>query len=220
MTGIFCNLFFIVMTISVFLFQARGSHAAVDDIIQSSLYDNDDRARMSAVEKLGTIRDDEAVTLLMSVVADRVENWIITIRAIRLLGEIANPRSTDLLLNVFNDPFLNDECPSIKWNAAVALGNFREDSRVVTALLGAMDYNNLMVREAVIQSLGNIGAPKAVPFLISALADKSFAIRYSAVKALKKIGMAEARPSLKKLAETDDDALIRSEALSALTALH
>lgn len=207
------------MTVSALLFHAWESPAEVSGLLLSALQGNDNRARMSAVEKLGAIGDDEAVTMLMSVVADRVEDWMIKIRAIRLLGEIGNPRSTDLLLDTFTDPFLNDECPSIKWNTALALGNFKGDSRVVDTLLSAMKYENLMIREAVIQSLGNVGAPKAVPLLIPALSDKSFAIKQSAIRALRKLGKPEALPFLKKVAENDNDPLLRGEALSALKAL-
>ena len=46
----------------------------------------------------------------------------VKIRAIRLLGDIPDKRISDKLVTVFNNPFLNEECPAIKWNIAHALG--------------------------------------------------------------------------------------------------
>ena len=83
-------------------------------------------------------------------------------------------------------------------------------------MIEALDYDNLLVREGIIQSLGNIGDSKAVPFLIPALSDRSFAIRFSAVRALANIKDPGAIPYLRQAADKDRDSQIRAAALSAL----
>lgn len=209
----------VLFIISSLLLLIDNSSAEIDGVLLSALHSRDNQTRLSAVEKIGKMQDDEATTILMEIAGTKEEDWKIKIRAIRLLGEIGNSRSTDLLLDIFANPFLNETCPSIRWNTALALGHFKNDARVVEALIKALHYSDLMIREAAIQSLGKIGDPHAVPFIIPALKDKSFAIRRSAIEALSRIGSSEAVPFLKKVSETDNDPFIKSEALSALKAL-
>lgn len=210
---------YVLLFVTVLFLLADNSSAEINGLLLSALHSKDNQTRLSAIEKIGEMRDDEATTVLMEIAGTKEEDWRIKIRAIRLLGEIGDSRSTDLLLNIFGNPFLNETCPSIKWNTALALGHFKNDTRVVEALIKALHYSDLMVREAAIQSLGKIGNPYAVAFIVPALKDKSFAIRRSAVEALSRIGSSEAVPFLKKVSETDNDPFIKSEALSALKAL-
>jgi HEAT repeat protein len=187
------------------------------DYLVENLQSSNRQTRLLAVEELGRIRDDKAVNALLNLVITKAEDWRIKIRAVRLLGEIADPRVSEVLVKVFNDPFLNDECPAMKWNTAIALGkNFNKGSRAVDSLIDALNYNNLLVREAAIQSLGKIGDSRAVPFLIPALKDKSFAIKFGTIKALGNIGDPQAIPFLKQIAENDNDPYIKGEALSVL----
>lgn len=212
------------MTIYIFFFLSLGgkSGAANIDKLISDLDKGDLRTRLSAVEELGRIGDERSIDLLLNVADTSGEAWKIKIRAIRLLGEIGNVKAIDLLTKIFNDPFLNHECPAIKWNTAIALGNFKSNSRVVDTLINGLQNKDeiLGTREAVIQSLGKIGDPKAVPFLITALDDKSFAIKLSAIKALGEIRDPKAIPPLKQIVNGDNDPDIKNEALSALSNFH
>jgi HEAT repeat protein len=139
------------------------------------------------------------------------EEWHLRIKAIRMLGQSGDPAASDVLMST-----LYELCPAIKWNAATALGNFRDDPRVVDALIHALGDDTLYVREAAIRSLGRIGNVKAVPYLIAALSSESFAIRVDAVNALGRIGDARAVPYLRRIAKHDTDPMIRKEALAAL----
>jgi HEAT repeat protein len=172
------------------------------------------------MEQLGRIGDDDSVRALMSVIENQGEDWKIQIRAVKLLAEIKNPRAVDLLIKVLDDPFFTYDCPALKWNAALALGNFKNYSKVVDVLIDALTDKTLYVREAAIQSLGEIGNRKAVPYLISALNAKSFAIRISAIMALGKIGDGAAIPFVKRVLDNDTDPHIRDEAVKALRRLN
>lgn len=208
--------FRITVFILFFLLTVEDLIAENIDKLISDLESRDWRTRLSAVEELGRMKDGKSIELLMNVADTRSEVWQVKIRAIRLLGETGDPKAIDLLAKIFNDPFLNYECPAIKWNTAIALGNFKMNSRVVETLINGLEDNNLGIREAVIQSLGKAGDPRAIPFLISALHDKSFAIKLSAIKALGEIGDPQAIPSLKEIVDSDNDPYVKNEALSAL----
>ncbi len=173
----------------------------------------------SAVDKLRRSSDDQTVYALMRIVEERRDDWKLQIVAIRLLGDIANPLATDLLIKVVTDAFFTNECPALKWNGIVALGNFKGDPRVADALLYRLNEDTLYLREAVIESLGRIGEREALPYLISALGDKHFSVRMSAVRALGEMGDLDTIPLMKKVAFNDADPLIRQEALNALKLL-
>ena len=199
------------------LFCGQGI-AADSDVLASWLQRPGPREHVSG-EELKKASDDGSVTALMEIVEGRRDDWKLQIAAIRLLGEIGNPVATDLLIRVVTDHFFTNECPALKWNGIIALGSFRDDPRVVDALLYRVREETVYLREAVIQSLGRIGNREALPYIIAALQEKSFAVRISAVRALGEMGYREAVPHLKKIAETDSEPLMRKEALRALERL-
>ncbi|BCB95407.1 hypothetical protein JZK55_03290 [Dissulfurispira thermophila] len=163
------------------------------------------------------IKSDELTDALINIVENKMLNWRFRIRAIQLLGESLKPKALGFLEKILNDPFLNHDCPAIKWNAVVALGNFVKDQKAADILLDVAKFeDNPVVREAIVKSMGKVGSSKAVPFLISILSDKSFAIRISAIKALAEIRDQRAFPYLKNIADNDNDPLIKNEAIIAL----
>jgi HEAT repeat protein len=195
-----------------------GVSSGADDLqrIREELKNNDWNVRLAAVEKLSNRKDENAIDLLIYVTEMRDEYWPVKIKAITLLGASGNPRAIESVLATFNDSFMNWECPSIKSYAAAALGNFKEDSRVLEALIEGVDDRELLTREASIQSLGKIGNPKAVPSLLRVLSDKSITIRLSTIKSLEQIGDPQAIPYLKRMAENESDPVVRGEAVAAL----
>lgn len=200
---------------------ASGTEAATDiERIKADLNHNNWETRIAAVDELGKKRDEQSLLMLMQIADTSVEYWPIKIRAITILGEIGDPRSLEILLKVYHDPFLHAECPSIKSYTATALGYFRNDSRVVTALISGINDGETLTREAVVRSLGRIGNSKAVPALVSSLNDKSIAVRLSAVNSLEQIGDPQAIPPLQTAAAKDTDPLMRERARSALTNFH
>jgi HEAT repeat protein len=195
-----------------------GRIYAADDSakIKADLNSRDWQVRMTAVESLSNSKDENTIDLLMQVAEMRGEYWPVKIKAIQFLGEAANPKSLNLLLSIFNDPFNNWECPSIKSYTALALGNFKGNDKVVDSLINGLTDRELFTREASIQALGKIGNPKAVPSLIGLLQDNSAAVKLSAIKALELIGDTQAIPHLQRVADNDADPLIKSEAKAAL----
>lgn len=186
------------------------------EAIMVDIDSRDWETRLSAVEKLGTVNDPRRVDVLLKVADTYQEYWPVKIKAMLLLGDTRDPRAIEVLLSVFNDTFLNNECPSIKSHAAIALGNFNADKRVVDALITGIEDRELLTREASVRSLGKIKNPKAIPYLIPVLRDPSAAMRLSAVYALEEIGDPEAVPHLRTLATTEQDPDVKRQAELAL----
>lgn len=196
---------------------AKNSHATTIDELIGGLKSKDLQTQQSAIEELGRMKDRKSADELMRFVFTKAEDWKLKIKAILFLGEIDDPVIADRLVTVFNNPFLNETCPAIRLNTALALGKeFNKGSRAVESLIDALNDSDILVREAVIQSLGKIGDSKAVLFLIPELDNRSFAVKFSAIKALENIGDVRAKPFIKRIADTDHDPCLKEAALSAL----
>ena len=87
---------------------------------------------------------------------------------------------------------------SIRWRAAIALGEQGEPD-AVDALIAALSDDNDHVREEAAESLGKIADARAIPALIDALEDPQRGVRLRAIKALERMGES-AVPALKKVA--------------------
>ena len=218
--SIFSRVFYLVCLVLI-VFAASTSFATEGfDKIKADLDSRKWEVRLAAVEKLTNLKEEETIDLLMQVAGDRGEYWPVKIKAIKLLGESANPKTVKMLLSIFNEPFNNWECPAIKSYTALALGNFKGNAKVVDSLISGISDAELFTREASIQSLGRIGHPAAVLPLIAALNSDSSAVKLSAIKALEMIGDPQAIPHLQWIAENDKDSVIRSQAKAALNNFH
>lgn len=184
--------------------------------IKIELNDSNWQVRLAAVEKLNNSRDERALNILLAVAGTWTERWPVKIKAIQFLGEARYPKAVKLLLSIFNNSFLNWGCPAIKSYTASALGNFKGNREVVNALIDGVSDPELLVREASIRSLGKIGDPEAVPYLVRLLGDGSAAIRLSVIEALAGIGDPETIPDIQRVYERESDSVVKSEALKAL----
>ena len=215
--NILTKILVIPLFMSYMILGADGTCATTTDELITRLHSHDERAQIAAVEGLEGIKDKKVVDELLHFLSIEAENWRVKIKVIGLLGEIDDSEVSDKLVTFFNNPYLNEVCPAMKRSTALALGKrFNKGTRAVDSLIGDLNSDDILVREAVIQSLGKIGDPMAVPFIIPALDDKKFAIRLSAVKALGDIGDPQAIPFLKKVASTDHDRYLRKAAQAAL----
>ncbi|MDI6801251.1 MAG: HEAT repeat domain-containing protein [Thermodesulfovibrionales bacterium] len=208
--GIFC------LAVLIFLIPDHLYAGKIDKVIHD-IENGDWHDFLSNIEKFRGIKDERLIDALNQHINDLRADWTKRVKVIHLMGEIGNHATADVLIRILNDPFLHDECPAVKWNTVAALGKFKNQPRVVDALIDELNYDNLVIREAVIESLGELGDPKAVPFFISYLNNKSFAIKMSAIKALAKIKDPRALPYLKNISDSDNDQFIKSEAIKALS---
>lgn len=144
---------------------------------------------------------------LIRVLENKGTDWRIQIDAIDRIAESADPRGSDILIKFLNDPFLNYDCPALKFHAAMALGRYKGDSRVIETLIEvASDNDNpLTVREVAINSLGEIGDRRSLKILLNMLNHDSFALRIASIRALGKIGDPSTIPVLEALLDKDRD---------------
>jgi HEAT repeat protein len=99
------------------------------------------------------------------------------------LERMGGDESIDLLLEALSDTTYN----SIRWRAAIALGE-RHDRRAVEGLLGALGDPNHHLREEVVTALGRIGDTRAIDPLIGMLNDPYRSVRLRTIRALEQIG--------------------------------
>ncbi len=207
---------FLVSLFVVSVGESFADELDVDKLI-SDIQTNDWQNRLPLYGGAEGIKNDRLTDALISLVENKMLNWRYRIRAIQLLGESRKQKALGFLENILSDPFLNHDCPAIKWSTVTALGNFIKDPKAVDILLDASRFeDNPVVREAIIKTMGRVGSSKAVPFLISVVDDRSFAIKFGAIKSLEEIGDSQAFPYLRNIAENDKDPLIKNEALLAL----
>jgi HEAT repeat protein len=191
------------------------SYASDYDQIVAALRQDDWQSRLLEPGAMD-FNDEDTFDVFASLINNTGLDWRIRDRGIFVLGKSGNPRTGDFLRETFYNAFITDECPAIKSSLALALGNFRDDGRVVDVLLSGMNDDELQVREASIRALGMIGSTKAVPFLIERLRDPNFTVRLSAIRSLAMIGDRKAVPFLKDVIDKDGDAFIKNEASAAL----
>lgn len=191
------------------------SYAADYDQIVSALRQDDWQNRLLKPGAMN-FHDEDTYDVFVSLINNTGLDWRIRDRGIFVLGRSGNPRTADTLRETFYNAFLTDECPAIKSSLALALGNFRNDGRVVEVLLSGINDDELQVREASIRALGMIGSTKAVPFLIEKLRDPNFTVRLSAIRSLAMIGDSKAVPFLEDVVDKDGDEFIKDEASAAL----
>jgi HEAT repeat protein len=137
------------------------------DKLIKDLKSKNGKTRMQAVEELGKDIDKNTLDIFKKHVFVKTEDWKIKIKAIDFLGTVEDREVSDFLIKIVGNPFLNEGCPAIKRHAIVALGKkFNNDSKAIDALIKEIQDDNLLVREAAIESLGEIGNSEAVPYLI------------------------------------------------------
>jgi len=197
------------------LLSVKDINANNTDTLIKDLKSKDFDVRIQAVEILGNNMDENTLDVFKKYVFVRTEVWKIKIKAIDFLGTVEDKEVSGFLIKIVGNPFLNQGCPAIIRHAIVALGKkFNNGSKAVDALVKVLQEDNLLIREAAIQSLGAIGDPEAVPYLIQGLDNKSFAIKLSTIRALEQIGDIQAVPHLKRVAEKESDPYLKAMAAS------
>ena len=196
----------ILIFLLLFILPWQAAAEGSGDRLMRDLQSGNKAVRSAAIEELGKIQDRSSLEALIGEFNASGEDWKLQIKALDALAASGAPMVTDTLMDA-----LVNACPAIKWHAAVGLGGYNDDARVVDALIAALDDSTMFIREAAIESLGKIRALKAVPYLGKALRDSHFAIRLKAVRALESIGDQQSLFLLKWSADNETDPFIRDE---------
>lgn len=135
-----------------------------------------------------------------------LERW----EAAEALGQhVRDARVREALVAVLDDPH-----PFVRWQAALALSKFQDES-TFSLLQAAMASRNTRRRSAAADVLGRLGDKRATSTLCKALSSRSIDVRRSAAEALTHLADPDALPELQK-ALRDEDPLVRRAVANAL----
>jgi HEAT repeat protein len=164
-----------------------------------------------AVRALGSIGDKRAVDLLIDILAS--DHVHAAQEAAKALGHIGDPRAVEPLIHVFRHDWDDTETITAWQEASTALAAIGQAA--LPALRTALKDESSMVREGVIDALGQLKDAQVVPDLISMLRDDDRLVRATAAEALGQIGEQQAIEPLVALL-TDKDSYVRQWTCYAL----
>ena len=158
-----------------------------------ALTDTSANVRLEVVRGLGKNASKEAVAPLIGVAKDDRDPYV-RAEAVRFLREIgvAQPSVLEYALGALSDPDRD-----VRSQAAMLLGNFRDD-RSIAPLIRAMADRHWIVRESAEISLHNFGE-RGVPPLLEALSSPVWTLRFRAARLLGEIGDSRAVKPLEAL---------------------
>jgi len=159
----------------------------------SALRDEEPSVRIKAAEELGNVGNPRAVRAL--IVALKDENKTVRGSAAEALGKIGDSRAVVPLVYSMST---QGDVRAVS-NVLIAMNNINAVSHLIVVLDSSKSSD---VRSEAVRVLGGLGDYRAIKPLIAALRDVSLDVRYSAAKALVKIGA----PSVKSLISGMKDA--------------
>ncbi len=138
-------------------------------------------------------RQDKTIKTVIEFADSKGIDWRFRIRAIKLLGNTGTSVAQKALLDMFQDPFFHNECPSLKLYLADALGNFPPSRRHLEILKDGLKDREVLVREATARALGRLKIDDAAIYLKEAfLTENSIAVKIAIIYALRDIGTSDA----------------------------
>lgn len=118
--------------------------------------------RADAVVALSKIKNDEEVVAALGNVLNTDKAWGVRDQAADALGKIGGPSAAKQLLEALN----SNEQPFVRNYIAAALGNIKDDPKVVASLETiAREDHSYRARANALQSLGRLKAANALPTL-------------------------------------------------------
>lgn len=193
------KIFFVIIVLSFSIITNAYSYN-IDDLLKE-LDVPDWREKISDQKFLDRFREEAKFKTIVALADARGYDWRHRIRAIRMLGHMGTIEARDALLEMFHDHFFHHECPSLKSYVAEALGDFPKSMRLMDILKDGLNDPEILVREATAKSLGKIGMPESVKYLVDSFnSEKSLAVRIAIINALKSIGSSEAISFIEQIA--------------------
>jgi HEAT repeat protein len=171
-----------------------------------ALRDTSWRVRRVAVEGVSKRAAPHAIAALLSSVRGDHHNLSLLNSALQVLALTDVDTFSPLI------EFLNDSDPDLRLQAALALGEQR-DQRAVAPLMDALKDTDINVRYHVIEALGKLRAIEAAEALASIAATREFFLAFPALDALMQIGDARV---VSRIVPLLDDELLREPAAVAL----
>jgi len=185
-----------------------------DDLVDVFMYvlKEEKSGAAQAVDYLGALRADEAVSVLAKYYVGRNQN--LKNRIILAMGKIGNGKARRFLKDVLKSTQVARHLN----NAAIALAKLNERRETIKILLELLQDRKAYMRINAAFALGEIGAVEedAVGGLVAALGDRNDYVRSEAAVALGRVKASGAAPKLLELAQGDNPFV----ALDAVVALN
>jgi HEAT repeat protein len=185
-------------------YKAKGKTAKIIPYI----HDPQQAIRLEAIEALVDLRASDAVAPFGSLFSDL--DLVVVHAAVDGMAAIGGAEIEPYMLEAIK---LKSVPPRI--TAAKELGNFKSEASVDALIIALDDYKYKDVVLAAINSLGQIGNPRAVKPLANKIQERSYDIREACIEALRTIGGTEAiRAISTRQGDVNDE--IRASTVSVL----
>ena len=171
-----------------------------------ALRDSSWRVRRAAVEGVSKRAAPDAIAALLSLVREDHHNLSLLNSALQVLALTDVDTFSPLV------EFLNDPDPDLRLQAALALGEQR-DQRAVAPLMETLKDPDANVRYHVIEALGKLRAIESAEVLASIAATRDFFLAFPALESLMQIGDARV---VSRIVPLLDDELLSEPAAVAL----
>ena len=173
----------------------RVSPSDAVPLIKKVLNDKNLQIRSMAIFALGIKPTEECYPLLVDILASDPD-YSIRAGAAGALGYLEDPRALEPL----NRAFLEDTDWLVRFSAAVSLGNLK-DPRAYAVLVEALDSKEVVIQQAAIAALGEIGAVDAVERVLTFAQSKDWLVRQRLAEALGRMPTAKSLSALRYMAK-------------------
>jgi HEAT repeat protein len=179
------------------------------EILLSALNNPDWRARMTAVDQLAAVEDDDLAEALLEIVKDHHQDLSALNAALKLLS-VPRQKFFKGISALMDDPE-----GEVRTYAALTLGLIG-DPRAIPLLMRALNDPEKNVQFVAIESLGRLKAVEAVEWLLEILKDRDLFLIFPAIQALASIGDARPVPDLLNMLKVEELAEFAAAAIGAL----
>ena len=164
-------------------------------IIKKGLQDANQQVRSMAIFALGMKKTDETLDILLDLLRNEPD-YGVRADAAGALGYLEDIRALEPLTRAFYD----DADWLVRFSAAVSLGNLK-DPRAKNTLIQALDSKEVVIQQAAITALGEIGAMDAVDKILNFITSEDWLVRQRLAEALGNLDCEKSRSALRYLAK-------------------
>jgi HEAT repeat protein len=177
-------------------------------LIKKVLKDKNQQVRSMAVFALGLKPTDECLDILVHMMHTE-EDYGVRADAAGALGYLEDVRALEPLVRAFYE----DDQWLVRFSAAVALGNLK-DPRAKKTLLAALKSEEVVLQQAAIAALGEIGAVDTIDNILAFIQSEDWLVRQRLAESLGNMPSDRSRSALRYLAKDSNPNVIEAAQIS------
>lgn len=177
-------------------------------LIKKVLQDENQQVRSMAVFALGLKPTDECLEILIHMMQTEAD-YGVRADAAGALGYLEDVRALEPLVRAFYE----DDQWLVRFSAAVALGNLR-DPRAKETLLSALRSEEVVLQQAAIAALGEIGAVDTIDNILTFAQSDDWLVRQRLAESLGNMPSDKSRSALRYLAKDTNPNVAEAARLS------